>query len=493
MNRLRQAPILLVLALAGASAAAAADADAPAPAESSPRVQLDKPLSIQVARLDKTLLIGELLGFDTAGFDYRGRDGDGAAVAWSELAPRDVFLLHVRLLDREGDPRKWLELGRMLSVREGGAEYADRALTHAARVDSQLQEEVDAIRTPQVVAPPRANAADADPRISDVTAPGPGVPAAGTTATYRPGAATPLSRRPPRTASPATPTTTPTPEPSDPLAGKVWGHLEQMEHEIAVARLKAKGADAQTIAPSLRLYETDYFLFYTDLGPAEARKWVSLLDRMYNRLLVMFDIPKGTNIWHGKALVFVFAKDEDFRAFEAEKYEMVVPWAIGLCHSFGNGEVHITFYRQADEVQFANLLVHESVHGFLHRYRSPRHVVSWVNEGLAEWIAFELVDSVIGKGNRMSVQQEAASELRQNPTLGGMFDAGHITPEQYLQTLAMTDVLIAEGRTRYVNFINAIKDGEAWEPAFEKHFGMTVETFLMRYSEYLNLPTVVAR
>ena len=454
---MKQHAILAVLALWAPAACWAAD-----------RPQLPKPLSVQVAALDKTILVGEMVGFDADGFDFRNREGQTTQIAWSQLAAKDVFLLHVRLLDREGDAERWLGLGRMLREMEGGVEYSERALTQAVRVAPALAEQAEAIRAadaPQPAADAAATDRSDAPQNAEVAAVTPA----------RPGSAPPAAA------------------PTDPLAGKVWGHLSPQEREVAIARLKAKAADAQEIAPNLRLYETEYFLFYTDLGAAEARKWVSLLDRMYNRLLTMFDIPKGTNIWHGKALVFVFAREEDFRAMEAQKYGTDLPWAVGVCHSLGNGEVHITFFRPADEVRFANVLVHESVHGFLHRYRSPRHVVSWVNEGLAEWIAFELVDSVIGNGNRRTVQQEAASDLRQRGTLGGMFDAGHISPDQYRQTFAMTDILIAEGRSRYVNFINAIKDGQEWEEAFEKHFEMKVAEFLVRYSQYLNLPNTITR
>jgi hypothetical protein len=258
------------------------------------------------------------------------------------------------------------------------------------------------------------------------------------------------------------------------------------ERARVVDELKQRGEEArQKYAPRLGLIETDYFLFYTDLDAGEARKWATLLDKMYDRLCDMFAIPKGTNIWHGKALVFVFKDVADFRRFEAEVYDTRIDWAAGLCHQFSDGQVHICFYRPPDEARFAHVLVHESVHGFIHRYRSPARVANWANEGLAEWIAYELVPRPGGRG---VIRQQAAMELRNKPDLGGMFEMENIEPAHYVQTTAITDVLIGDvSRRGYVQFINAMKDGERWQEAFTTSMGMSLDKFLAIYAKSIGL------
>src|SRR5690606_17365852 len=136
---------------------------------------------------------------------------------------------------------------------------------------------------------------------------------------------------------------------------------------------------------------TDYFLFYTDLDRREAERWGALLDRMYDRLCDLFGVARGTNIWRGKCLIFVFRDPQDYYRFEAQVHGQPGDDTAGRCWQFGDGRVHITFYRQPHESRFAHVLVHEAVHGFLHRYRSPARIPSVWNEGLAEVIAGELV------------------------------------------------------------------------------------------------------
>src|SRR5690606_11851392 len=114
-------------------------------------------------------------------------------------------------------------------------------------------------------------------------------------------------------------------------------------------------------------------------------------DNMYNRLTDLFAIKRGDNIWLGKCLILIFRNSDDYHRFQAVMHQTNSGTSAGMCHGFGSGEVHIAFFRQPAEMQFAHVLVHESVHGFLHRYRSPVHVPTWINEGLAEYIAFRLL------------------------------------------------------------------------------------------------------
>jgi hypothetical protein len=138
----------------------------------------------------------------------------------------------------------------------------------------------------------------------------------------------------------------------------------------------------------------------------------------------------------------------------------------GMCHTFGDGMVHIAFYRQPQELEFAHVLVHESVHGFVHRYRSPARVPSWVNEGLAEWIATQLL--LDKRPNRpKEVRYLAQQLLIQYQGLGAFFDAPHIEAWHYPVSEMMTTMLVERGKGGYVKFVNAIKDGEPWEDALK--------------------------
>ena len=100
----------------------------------------------------------------------------------------------------------------------------------------------------------------------------------------------------------------------------------------------------------------------------------------------------------------------------------------GMCHAYGSGDVHIAFYRQPNDLDFAHVLVHESIHAFLHRYRSPIDIPSWANEGLAEAIASDMVPR---KGLTQSSMAEARQDLQTRKSLEKMLELEHIVAWQY--------------------------------------------------------------
>lgn len=258
------------------------------------------------------------------------------------------------------------------------------------------------------------------------------------------------------------------------VVGKVeegaWGELTPEQRTVAVEELKKFGEETRAkVNLNLVLNETKYFLFYSDLKPAEAAKWAGMLDRMYARLATLFGIKGGENIFRGKAAVFVFAKEEDYQNFQKTMHQTDATGTAGLCHCFGNGDVHIGFFRQPNEMDFAAVLVHESVHGFLHRYKKPPTVPTWVNEGLAETIASELVPQ---RGKRQEYRQYAITQLRERGTLGEDFFTGNrLEGWQYPVAQLLTEFMIKQDRKRYVAFIDGIKDGMKWEDALTQKYG----------------------
>src|SRR5690606_14870676 len=118
--------------------------------------------------------------------------------------------------------------------------------------------------------------------------------------------------------------------------------------------------------------------------------WISLVDKMYDRMCEVFDLDKEKNIWDGKCLLMLFKDQRDYLLYNATAYNNNATGSAGICYQFGNGHVHIAMYRQPDENELAHVLVHEATHGFLFRYQSSYHVPNWLNEGLAEYIATAL-------------------------------------------------------------------------------------------------------
>src|SRR5438045_262404 len=114
--------------------------------------------------------------------------------------------------------------------------------------------------------------------------------------------------------SPATrPTTTRSPH--------AWPELTPEQRKAALEENKQKAENALNRAGiKLSPYETEYFVFLSNLPRSEAAKWAGLLDQYYSRLAVLFGIPKGENLWRGKAVIYVFALRSEYETFEDKAY-----------------------------------------------------------------------------------------------------------------------------------------------------------------------------
>ncbi|MEX0777378.1 MAG: hypothetical protein WD042_16870 [Phycisphaeraceae bacterium] len=430
------------------------------------KVTLKSPVSIVERTRDGTLVKGKLTAYDQEGFDYIAPDAPEdhpGNLAWSQLPAQRLYELRTKLMDRDA-AASWLDLGKTLIGLDDGQVLANRVLDHAISLDATVKDQAEAIRGKKENSadPVAAGAADKPEQGNG-------------------GAAAPVASAPPGVAD---------------VLGQAqknnWGPLDEERSAKVTASLKAFGEAVQQkdkLGLPLQLVETKFFLFYTNISPREAQKWGALLDKMYDRLCELFGVPNGVNIWYGKAVVFVFDKAEQYRQFEEAVFGIPNNKddnTAGRCHSSGEGQVVIAFYRQADEMVFAEVLVHESTHGFLHRYRSPVFVPSWANEGLAEWIAIQLVPKARWAPARM---READKLIRQHgSTLGGnFFTAKQIDGWQYGVAASLTNWMIQGNKKFYVDYINAVKDGLSTEDAAQKVYSTNLAGVVKAYGESLRI------
>ncbi|WLD14834.1 hypothetical protein [Planctellipticum variicoloris] len=270
---------------------------------------------------------------------------------------------------------------------------------------------------------------------------------------------------------------------------QLWPELTAEENAEAVAEYKTFLDEVRQASPTLpwNLYETRYYLFFTDMPQAQIAGYVTYLDAMYTQLCKAFGVPEGKNIWRGKCVILAFVDKENFYAFEQKYYNHDATGAQGLCHSHGDGKVIMSCYRGDNPTFFGVVLVHETSHGFVHRVKSSARVPSWVNEGIADWIAQAVVTSDTEVQHR---QQEGITRIRQTGSVGTNFlaDDARIEAWQYgLATNMVTFLLKLDGK-RYRQFIDGIKEGLPPEESLQQSYGMNYQQFLVRYGQSVGVP-----
>ena len=186
-----------------------------------------------------------------------------------------------------------------------------------------------------------------------------------------------------------------------------WGRLSQEDHESFMEKHQQFLSKVKTTLPDLtfRLVETEYFLFFTDLEPAEVNGYIAYLDAMYKELCKAFGLSPDKNIWCGKCVVVAFNQRRDFLRFQGLVMKNDdAAGAQGLCHQSRDGTVIFSGYK-GDNGFFGHVLVHETSHGFVHRYMTTARAPSWLNEGISDWLATRLSKVIRSRGDKNNQRQ----------------------------------------------------------------------------------------
>lgn len=364
---------------------------------------------------------------------------------WTEFQPPDLNRIFKMVMD-EKSAEHWIALGELLMQLPGGEKMSDQAFGRARKLDKECQPAIDKAK----VRGQEKRRLLAEERLKDILPDG--------------------------TQLTATP----------------WPSLTDEEQKAAVAEMKR---DAQKIMrdanTQLPLIETRYFLLYADLPQAEANRWASQLDGMYDMVMQLFHVEKGLNLFWGKAVVFIFPNQERFRLVESAAFQQTTPaGVVGLCHMLGP-KVFVNSFRDPDELQFTAVLLHETTHGIMHRYLTPARLPTWANEGFAERIA----SAAMKRANLKSPvdrnrREQGLQYIRQSGDLARImkmnYQDGSWPGENavgyavgYMLCNFMLDTVprLAPKRDkdRFKDWVIAVKGGKPWEKALVEDYGFSME------------------
>lgn len=265
-----------------------------------------------------------------------------------------------------------------------------------------------------------------------------------------------------------------------------WPQLSADEHAAEVAALEAFVAQVQQAFPRLVLDSTHEFLVATDIPPEQMQPFTAGLDRMHDVLCDLYGIPRGEPVWKGKCLVIAFRDQADFVAFEGRFMQVDAGGVHGLCHQRSDGRVITACHQGNDVSAFAHMLVHETSHGFNHRWMSPTRLPNWLNEGIAEWVGTK----VVPQSNQVPLKEAQALEaMRARRELGDdFFTAANIQAVQYGMASSLVKFLTARDPQKFAAFVRAIKEGMPVEESLQVAYGATLDELVAAYGQAVGVP-----
>ncbi len=263
----------------------------------------------------------------------------------------------------------------------------------------------------------------------------------------------------------------------------MWGDLTEDVMQKGTETLHHFAQRTQReLSINLNLYESDRFILLTDTDAKQVASLSVKLVEGYRAVAELLgDDPDG-NVFVGKCLVVLFDNRVDYIRFQNQLHETDARGTGGLCHGFGNGHVHIAAYGRGNSRQTNHVVVHELIHAYLRRYRTPQPLDDWINEGLAEHLAHQIEPP---PGNNIYLKSRLLLEGKKG--LGeGFFEGKNLHAWQYDIAGALTGYLIDRSEAAYPKFISAIKEGKPTEEALQTVFRMTPEKLTLRFKQRLD-------
>lgn len=268
------------------------------------------------------------------------------------------------------------------------------------------------------------------------------------------------------------------------LRKRLWQPISAQEEEKFLTRQKEliEKTESHFSNIKFRVVETEYFFFCTDLTSEQVDGYLASLDAMYRELCLAFGIPPARKIWVGKCVVFAFSRKSDFREFEASIMGNEDAQGQGICHQSSNGPVIFAGYRGDSDSYFGKVMVHETAHGFVHRYLSSARAPSWLNEGMSDWIA-----NAIMKTDAVPRRQiQSANLVKKTGTWGDFLTASRIEFDHYGSASTLVEMLLRRDKGgQFRQFFRGIKEGIAPEESLKDNFGLSYQDLTILYAEQI--------
>ena len=266
---------------------------------------------------------------------------------------------------------------------------------------------------------------------------------------------------------------------------RLWPPVTPEQDAAFLAKQQQQIEETRSHFPNrqFRVVETEFFKVCTDLPAEQVNGYLASLDAMYRELCKAFGLPPAHKVWVGKCNIFAFAQRADYLEFEISimKYENA-EGTQGLCHQTGQGNVCFAGYRGASDQAFGSTMVHETTHGFVHRYLSSARAPSWLNEGMADWIAYAIMKS--SKIPRRQVQ--SANLIRKTGTWGDFLTTNRIEFDHYGAASTLVEILLRRDKGgQFREFFRGIKEGKDADESLKDSFGLSYQDLVILYAEQL--------
>lgn len=291
--------------------------------------------------------------------------------------------------------------------------------------------------------------------------------------------------------------------PADP-----WPALGEAQWLAALHEVRAEAqrrSDAANLPGGDDVLETSRFIMHTDVPRPQAARLMLLLEKACDALERILPTPPAQQPqrqpgddqrgfqprFYGKCVVMLFDQHDAFVKAQADVFNQLVPLGlVGICHPDGP-QTYVAAHRCQDDSLLEWTLVHETVHAWMHRWITPKRLPPWANDGIADYIADQVVrNSHVGRERR----QNALAFIRGGGNLAGVLDLTYADadwpgPKDVGPALGalVVELMIREQPAAFARWARSVKHGRDWREALQDELGVPPEHLAQTASHFFRV------
>jgi len=261
-----------------------------------------------------------------------------------------------------------------------------------------------------------------------------------------------------------------------------------MTHGRFIPIVLAVAGCSATRAPLRHVPVSPWFAVVTQLPERRDDELVSRFDQAYAQVAGLFrhrDEPP----WPGRCEVYCLRSRQRFEDLVI-RFGQIQPHAQSHAYQIATGS-KVTILLDSSgwlgQGQIYPRFAHEVTHAFLTHYRGVAPLPLWVHEGLAQHFEFQQPEARADAKRhlRLTTEESARERVR---ALRAALSAKVIDETDelaYAMTWRLVRELLAEGPSRFVQFVRRLKEGEAVDEALVQVYGWGSEQLVRECASVL--------
>ncbi|MEW4452130.1 hypothetical protein AB1L30_05530 [Bremerella sp. JC817] len=262
-----------------------------------------------------------------------------------------------------------------------------------------------------------------------------------------------------------------------------WPAFTDEDREADIENEKKIAAELKKQIPNLALHETKYFLLFSTASENDLELISRYLDAMHVFVSKLYRVVP-MKVFKGKLPVYIFSQKEEFLLHEQTVANNDATGFGGMCH-WDKNRAYYTCYILKNPADFAHLLVNQTSFAELWAYKSHHNVPVWFRQGLADYIAMEVVPA---SQRTQKSRQEGIEAMQKSGSLNGLLDRSDRQDGDYGNSSLLVEYLIRQDNIKFVELLDLMKAGMKFDEAIQKSYGQTKEELITAFGRSIGFP-----